>query len=164
MRCRIAVGIPTVGWAAVLRKTLRELRLQTRPADAVIVCGTKAADVEGAEGASPGVRLLEAEPGLPRQRNAMVAAAGDIDVVVFFDDDFLPDPAYLAVIERHMLADPQPPWSTHDDQSSAGPMASVAVSSSARHEQEPRIASRGAAALPPLQNPSKGGCSANPFV
>ncbi len=106
MQCRIAVGIPTVGRAAVLRETLRELRLQTRPADAVIVCGTKAADVEGAGDASPGVRLLEAEPGLPRQRNAVIAAAGDMDVVVFFDDDFLPDPTYLAAIEHRMTADP----------------------------------------------------------
>jgi hypothetical protein len=81
MRCRIAIGIPTIGRAPILRETLRELALQRRPADSVIVCGTKPADVEGAEEASPGVRVLMAEPGLPRQRNAVIAAA-DADVLV----------------------------------------------------------------------------------
>jgi GT2 family glycosyltransferase len=106
MRCRIAIGIPTIGRAPILRETLRELALQTRPADDVIVCGTKPADVEGAEEASPGARVLIAEPGLPRQRNAVIAAAADADILVFFDDDFLPDPGYLAAIEQTMATTP----------------------------------------------------------
>ena len=93
MQCRIAIGIPTIGRAPILRETLRELARQTRRADSVIVCGTKPADVEGAEDASPGARVLIVEPGLPRQRNAVIEAAADADIVVFFDDDFLPDPA-----------------------------------------------------------------------
>jgi len=46
---------------------------------------------------------------------------------------------------------------------STGPRAS-AVSSSAQHEQEPRTALQDTAASPLLQNPSEGGCSANPFA
>jgi GT2 family glycosyltransferase len=100
----ITVGIPTVGRASILRETLLELTRQTRPADRIIVCGAKAADVEGAE-AFGGVQVLLAEPGLPRQRNALVAAAADAAVMVFFDDDFLPDPGYLAAIEQGMAQD-----------------------------------------------------------
>jgi GT2 family glycosyltransferase len=107
MQYRIAIGIPTIGRAAILCETLREIGQQTRQADSVIVCGTKAADVEGAEDACPGLRVLFADPGLPRQRNAVIAAASDADIIVFFDDDFLPDSTYLAAIEQSMAADPR---------------------------------------------------------
>ncbi len=105
MAYKIVVGIPTVGRAAVLCETLHELARQTRPADGILVCGAKPADLEGVE-AFAGVQRLLAEPGLPRQRNALLAAATDAAVMVFFDDDFLPDPGYLAAIERHMAAAP----------------------------------------------------------
>jgi GT2 family glycosyltransferase len=106
MPCRIAIGIPTVGRATILCETLRELALQTRQPDAVIVCGTKAEDMAGAEEACPGALLLVAKPGLPRQRNAAIAAAADIDIMVFFDDDFLADPTYIASVERQFVSDP----------------------------------------------------------
>ncbi len=108
MRCSIAVGIPTVGRAAILCETLSELTRQTRRPDQVIVCGTETSDVDGAVDAFPGLTLLSSPPGLPRQRNAVLAAAAaaGADIVLFFDDDFLPDPAYLAAIEQHMTHDP----------------------------------------------------------
>lgn len=104
--CRVAVGIPTVGRAGILRETLRELTRQKRRPDAVIICGTSAADVDGVEQAYPGARVLLSEPGLPRQRNVIMAAT-DADILVFFDDDFLPDAAYLDVVERHLTNDPR---------------------------------------------------------
>jgi GT2 family glycosyltransferase len=107
MQCRIAIGIPTVGRAAMVREVLRELARQTRPADRLIVCGTKPADVEGIADASPGALVLLVEPGLTRQRNAVIRAAADADIIVFFDDDFLAEPDYLAAIERHMALDPR---------------------------------------------------------
>jgi GT2 family glycosyltransferase len=105
MRCKITVGIPTVGRAAVLRETLQVLGGQTRPADSIIVCGTKPSDVEGAADVIPGVSVLLHAPGSSHQRNAIMAAATDADIVVFFDDDFLPDSAYLAAIDKHMADD-----------------------------------------------------------
>jgi GT2 family glycosyltransferase len=99
---RIAVGIPTVGRADILGETLREIGRQTRMPDRVIVCATKGADVAGAAAAFAGVLLLRAAPGLPRQRNAIIEAAADADVLVFFDDDFLAEPHYLEIIERCM--------------------------------------------------------------
>lgn len=105
MRCKITVGIPTIGRASVLRETLQELAGQTRLPDEIIVCGTKPSDVEGANETIPGVKVLLHEPGLPRQRNAVIAAAIHADIIVFFDDDFLPDSGYLAAIEKHLAAD-----------------------------------------------------------
>ncbi len=106
MRCKVAVGIPTVGRAAILCDTLSELTRQSRRPDRVIVCGTVASDVDGAADAYPGLTLLSSEPGLPRQRNAVIAAAADADIVVFFDDDFLPETAYLDAIGHYMADHP----------------------------------------------------------
>ncbi len=105
MTLNIVIGIPTIGRAAILRETLRTLSAQSRRPDRVIVCGTKPADVAGATDFD-GTEVILSSPGLPAQRNALVAAAPDADVMMFFDDDFLPDPHYLAAIEQHMMADP----------------------------------------------------------
>ncbi|HEX2943771.1 MAG TPA: glycosyltransferase [Rhodopila sp.] len=104
---RITVGIPTIGRAATLREVLKEITLQTRQPDGVIVCGSTPADIHGVQDIYPAVTLLVCEPGLPRQRNTIMRAAGKSDFVVFFDDDFLPHPNYLQAIERLMLADPR---------------------------------------------------------
>jgi glycosyltransferase involved in cell wall biosynthesis len=104
VQLRIIVGIPTVGRAPILRRTLAHLQNQVRPADRVIVCGTNADDVEGAQTTTPGTTVLLAEAGASRQRNAIITAAHDADVLVFFDDDFLPAAGYLAAVEDHMTA------------------------------------------------------------
>jgi GT2 family glycosyltransferase len=106
MAYNIVIGIPTVGRAAILCETLHDLSLQTRRANRVIVCATQAADVVGIEAAGCNPIILMSEPGLPRQRNAILDVATAADIVVFFDDDFLPDPGYLAAVERHMARDP----------------------------------------------------------
>lgn len=103
---RTIVGIPTIGRAAILREVLKEITLQTRPPDGVIVCGSTPADIHQAQDICPAAKVLLSEPGLPRQRNTIMRAAGQADIVVFFDDDFLPHPDYLQVIERLMAADP----------------------------------------------------------
>jgi GT2 family glycosyltransferase len=105
MHCRLAVGIPTVGRASILRDILLELTRQTRQPDSVIVCGTKPADVEGVSDVFPQAQVLLCDPGLPRQRNVILAAATGADIVVFFDDDFLPDVQYLEQVENQMELD-----------------------------------------------------------
>jgi len=105
MGLRIAVGIITVGRAAVLAEVIAELRLQTRPPDRLIVCGAAADDVAGME---PGMaELIFAPLGSTVQRNAVLDAAADCDVVVFFDDDFLPAPGYLAALEPVFAGHPE---------------------------------------------------------
>jgi GT2 family glycosyltransferase len=103
----IVVGIPTVGRAAVLCETLRELACQTRRPDRIVVCGSSSRDVAGVDAVAPQALVLLTEAGLPRQRNAILDAAGDADIVVFFDDDFLPRPNYLEAVARHMAAHPK---------------------------------------------------------
>ena len=105
MALNIVVGIPTVGRAPILRETLSALALQTRQPDRILVCGTKQGDVAGAVDIGR-TEVLLANPGLPAQRNALIAAAPDADVMMFFDDDFLPEPDYLGAIERYMANDP----------------------------------------------------------
>ncbi len=96
---RIAIGIATRGRADILAEALDELRRQLRPPDRILVCHTVPDDIAGRAETVPGVEFLTSPPGLPRQRNRILDAAGDCDVVLFLDDDFLPAPEYLAVTE-----------------------------------------------------------------
>jgi GT2 family glycosyltransferase len=101
----VAIGIATRGRAAVLAETLAEIGRQRRPPDRIIVCHVSSEDVAGI--AAPGTEFLTAPvAGLPRQRNAILDAARDCDVVLFLDDDFLPAPDYLAVTEGVFAAWP----------------------------------------------------------
>lgn len=103
---RIAIGIATRGRAAVLGEVLAELGRQTRAPDRVLVCHVGPEDVADLPARFPAVEFLRAQAGLPRQRNAILDAATDADAVLFLDDDFLPQPDYLAVLERVFQAHP----------------------------------------------------------
>lgn len=92
---RIAVIVCSVGRPDCLRDLIPSLASQTRPADRVLFVVTKPEDV----GFDPApmfpaptrVEVLISEKGLPRQRNrGLDAIAGDCDIAVFFDDDFVP--------------------------------------------------------------------------
>ncbi|MBV8844200.1 MAG: glycosyltransferase [Bryobacterales bacterium] len=100
---RLAVGIATVGRPEVLNLVLDRLDQQTRRADRVIVCAPNEKDF-GGTAARPGVDARIGPRGLTRQRNAIIEAAHDCDILVFFDDDFLPAPTYLAAIEQVFAA------------------------------------------------------------
>lgn len=91
---RIAVGIATRGRAAVLRETLQQLARQTRSPERVVICHTASDDVIGCE-KHAGVELIAASPGLPHQRNRIIEAVSDCDVLLFLDDDFLVSPHYI---------------------------------------------------------------------
>jgi GT2 family glycosyltransferase len=104
MPARIAIGIATRGRATILAEVLAELRRQRRAPDRIILCHVGPEDVAGI--AAPGVEFLTAPAGLPRQRNAILDAAADCDLLLFLDDDFLPAPDYLAVVEAVFTARP----------------------------------------------------------
>lgn len=97
---KIAVGIATAGRPLVLARILEHLDAQTRVADAVIVCGTSPADVLGIDLGRTGLRFITSYRGLTVQRNAILKEGAGFDVVVFFDDDFVPCLRYLEVVER----------------------------------------------------------------
>ena len=94
---RIAVGFATKGRAAVLAQTIAELQRQTQTPTCIIVSHTDASDVAGLA-PSPGIELICTEAGLCHQRNIILDRLADdpADIVLFFDDDFLPMPDYLA--------------------------------------------------------------------
>ncbi len=105
---KLAVAIATTGRAGTLRQTLlatlRELERQTQAPDRVLVCCASKTDVAGI--VPPQVELLASPPGLAAQRNALLRAAADCDIVLFLDDDFLAAAAYVEVTTRVMQADP----------------------------------------------------------
>lgn len=104
---RIHVVIATVGRAPLVRRVVDILATQSRPADSVVVATVSAQDVAGMEGARGNVRVLYCEKGSCRQRNhALDVLEGEADIVVFFDDDFIPAQDYLANVEALFAAHP----------------------------------------------------------
>lgn len=104
---RVAVVYATVGRAAILAPVLDRLRHQTRRPDRVIVSAVTPADVVGVEKSAVDFELLYGSKGLCAQRNrALDAVRGQVDIVVFFDDDFVPADDYLA--EMVALFDERP--------------------------------------------------------
>lgn len=102
----IAVGIATVGRPAILAQMLKRLKAQTRAPDAIVVCAPNFADVEGVAETFPEVTILRGPRGLPHQRNVILQQLNAFDVVVFFDDDFVPCSLYLEKVEEIMLRHP----------------------------------------------------------
>lgn len=96
---QLAVGIATVGRPQLLAAVVDELARQARRADRIVICAPAATDVSGIA-ADPSVQIVIGPRGLTRQRNAIIAAVSDCDILQFFDDDFIPAPTYLAEIER----------------------------------------------------------------
>ena len=103
---RIAIGIATAGRPAILRAALVRACNQTRAADLVLVSAPSEADAAEAGLQRAGCKLLVGQRGLTRQRNEIIARAGDCNVLVLFDDDFLPDGRYLARVEEVFSAYP----------------------------------------------------------
>ncbi len=103
---RVAVGFATCGRADVLDEAIMQLRDQTVPPARIFVCYTKPADIDGVRQEHDIVFILS-PPGLPRQRNAILAAAsGAFDVMLFLDDDFLVDRRYVETVMAIFSADP----------------------------------------------------------
>lgn len=103
---RIAIGIATRGRPAILAEVLRELDLQTRAPDRILVCHVTGSDVDELPRDFPGVEFLTAPAGLPRQRNRILDAIGDCDAVLFLDDDFIAAPHWLEALEAVLKARP----------------------------------------------------------
>jgi GT2 family glycosyltransferase len=105
---RIFVVIATVGRAELVRRTVDMLADQTRPADGIVVASVTPQDVAGVDQGRGDPEILFSEKGLCRQRNCALDAIGDrADIVVYFDDDFIPAPDYLANVEALFEADPR---------------------------------------------------------
>lgn len=98
---RIYVAIATVGRADLLVKTVDRLSDQTRKPDGVVISVPSSKDVAGIEKARTDVHILLSPKGLAAQRNVALDHLRDkADVVIFFDDDFVPANDFLAEVER----------------------------------------------------------------
>ena len=103
---RISVNIATRGRPKVLGETIAHLAHQTSPAASMAIACTSTDDV-GDLGSEADVRVIVAEPGLARQRNALLREVPcDTEIVVFFDDDFVPRNDWLAAVGRAFAARP----------------------------------------------------------
>jgi GT2 family glycosyltransferase len=105
---RIAVIIATLGRPEIVTATLSHL-FQTQifnPAAVIISCVVREDAGEAAN--LPGVTVLTGKAGLARQRNAALdALPAGIDVVVFFDDDFVADANWLSAAALAFRDQPQ---------------------------------------------------------
>ena len=106
---RIAVLIATTGRPLVLTETLREVAAQTRAPDRILVCPATEADVSRVALASlpcP-IEIVDGAIGSSHQRNALLRAAGDIDIALIVDDDFLLAPNYLEELAKLFATHPE---------------------------------------------------------
>jgi GT2 family glycosyltransferase len=101
---RIAVGIPTSGRSEIVRLAIDCIGRQTRAPDRLVICASRPSDLANLDLAAAQAEGLMSPRGLTRQRNAILDHCRDFDVVVFFDDDFLPHARYLESIERIFAA------------------------------------------------------------
>lgn len=107
MRLKIAVAVPTFGRAAVLAETLDQICQQVRVPDRLLICCTTPEHAPHASAERCRAEVLYSDSGSSRQRNALLDAARDCDLIVFFDDDFFPRSDYLKAIEQVFLAAPR---------------------------------------------------------
>jgi GT2 family glycosyltransferase len=104
----IAVGIATLRRPEILAETIDVLARQTRLPDLLVICAGGPEDVDDAslKNFPAAARMVTGTVGLCAQRNKILSAAAEADIIVFFDDDFFPEPDYLANLERVFLVNP----------------------------------------------------------
>ncbi|MGF6173638.1 glycosyltransferase family 2 protein [Ensifer sp. 4252] len=104
----ITVGIATAGRREVLSETLLHLTQQVRRADAILVCPSSPDDIDldFVKSLTPEITLVTGSKGSCAQRNAILDRKGNADVIVFFDDDFLPRHDFLAEVEALFGSEP----------------------------------------------------------
>lgn len=94
--CRVAVIIATKGRPKAVSRVLRLLEQQTLQPSIVVVSANTRLDVEDFATQHLPVEYVFGPAGLPAQRNrGMDRVMGEADIVVFFDDDFVPAPGWL---------------------------------------------------------------------
>ncbi len=103
-----AVVIATTGRPKIAAETLKRIvERQTILPDLILVSCVKAEDFEFLSDIE-NVIVLKGRRGLAAQRNAALMALPDfIDVVVFFDDDFVPAPDWLEVVSNLFSKEPE---------------------------------------------------------
>jgi hypothetical protein len=107
-RLNLVVGIATAGRREILSKAIEFLARQSRLPDRLLICATRLSDVDQAftERFPAPTFILDSALGATIQRNRILSAAPEADVIVFFDDDFFAYHDYLLNVEKLFLAHP----------------------------------------------------------
>jgi GT2 family glycosyltransferase len=105
-RMRVAVGIATRGRPEILAETIGDLEKQSRRPDSIWVAYSDPSDIADLPVRFPHVHLIQTRLGLTVQRNAILDALSNEDVLTFLDDDFFLHRDYLAVIEDVLISHP----------------------------------------------------------
>jgi len=101
MPLKIAIAIATAGRREVLGDTLAFVARQSRPPDELLVCPARPDDIDPRclDGLPFPARIVAGPIGSSAQRNVLIDAAAAADIIVFFDDDFLPAQDFLREAE-----------------------------------------------------------------
>jgi GT2 family glycosyltransferase len=106
-KMKIAIAIATAGRRDILTDTVLFMANQNRPPEVFLICPARPedVDVDALRRSHPQLQIVPGPVGLCHQRNAIIAAT-DADVVVFFDDDFLPEADFVEEVEKLFSANP----------------------------------------------------------
>jgi GT2 family glycosyltransferase len=112
----IIVGFASAGRPAILAEAIAELSRQTHQPTRIIVSVPTGQDAEGVDAGDTNLSIIKGLRGLTLQRNAIihaaVADARESDLLVFFDDDFFPEPHYLEELAALFVRRPEVVMST----------------------------------------------------
>lgn len=107
---KVVIGIATAGRRDQMRLTLAEIaRQRTLPAR-VVICPAEPddCDAQAAQAAlACPVSLVHGPRGLTAQRNTILAACDDADVLIFLDDDFYPAHDYVEQVTHLFATQPE---------------------------------------------------------
>lgn len=104
---RIVAVIATANRPALLPQTLARLDRQTRPPDEVIVSAPDETHIGPCHTVRSPIRYLFGARGLSAQRNRALDNIMDCEIIVFFDDDFIPADDYLERTEESLREHPE---------------------------------------------------------
>jgi GT2 family glycosyltransferase len=104
----IVIGIATAGRRDGLSQTIAYLRRQTRMPDALYICpaGDNDLDPDCLKDFPCPTFVVRGPRGLPAQRNTIMKAATEANVIIFIDDDYLPDAGFT--LETEALFEKEP--------------------------------------------------------
>lgn len=102
---RVGVVIATKGRPEMAALVVQELTQQTKSPEAIVISVGNVADAPCVRGEN--VAIVVGRPGLCAQRNAAIDAIADtIDIVVFFDDDFVPSRYWIENLSAVFVSEP----------------------------------------------------------
>jgi len=102
---RVGVVIATKGRPQLVALVVDTLARQTKPPDAIVLAVSDAADAPRAVGGK--ATIVQSPPGSAPQRNAGIEALGNsVDVIVFFDDDFVPSRYWIENLSALFASEP----------------------------------------------------------